>query len=109
MSMNGESLAYFSDGHIEVITEFEISADGHEIWFTLENGRWFVYREELVGKPRAILDLEERTHTLSYSYYPEHKFFKVLINRDRDEFGARCDVQYLVTDEIDRIMLYMPD
>lgn len=76
MSMKSENLAYFSDGHTEVITKFEISKDCHEVWFIVESGRWFVFREE---------------------------FFKMVVNRDRDDFGAMCDVEYLVTDEIERI------
>lgn len=88
--MKSENLAYFSDGHAELITEFEISKDGHEVWFTVESGRWFVYKEELVRSSNGY-------------FYPTYAFCKVWINRDRDEFGATCNVEHLVTDEIERI------
>ena len=97
--MKSENLAYFSDGHVEKIVEFEISKDGHEVWFTVESGRWFVYKEELVYRERPLLG----GGGTSKSYYPEYKFFKVWINRDRDEYGATCNVEHLVTDEIERI------
>ena len=103
MNMESKGLAYFTDGHTEAITEFDISKDGHEVWFTVESGRWFVYKEELVYRERPFLI----GNGTSKSYYPEYKFYKVQINRDRDEFGAKCDVEYLVTDEIEKIKLYM--
>lgn len=95
----GMGTAYFSDGHTEVITDFEISKDYKDVWFTVESGRWFVYKEELVYRERPLLV----GNVTSMSYYPEYKFFKAWVNRDRDEFGATCDVEYLVTDEIERI------
>lgn len=95
---SGKGTAYFSDGHTEGIIDFEISKDGRDIWFTVESGKWFVYKEELV-----CCDTESKR------YYPECKFYTVLINRNRDAFGATCDVQYLVTDDIERIVLHMRD
>lgn len=92
----GESLAYFSDGHIEKIVDFEISKDGHDVWFTVESGRWFVYKEELVRSSNGY-------------FYPTYAFCKIWINRDRDGFGTTCDVEHLVTDEIYKIRLYMPE
>ena len=89
MSMNSKGLAYFTDGHTEAITDFEISKDGHNVWFTTESGRWFLYEEELARSDKGW-------------YYPDYKFYKVQIDRDYDEFGSKCDVQYLVTDEIEK-------
>lgn len=105
MNTKSKNLAYFSDGHTEVITEFEISKDGRDVWFTVESGRWFVYKEELVYKERSLLG----GNAMSKSYYPECKFYKIVINRDRDEFGVMCEIQYLVTDEIERIKVCVTD
>lgn len=38
MSMKSDSIAYFADGHTEAIVDFEISKNGHKIWFTVESG-----------------------------------------------------------------------
>lgn len=87
MSTKSENIVYFSDGHTEPITSFEISKDGHDIWFTVESGRWFIHKEEIVDGP-------------------ECKFYEVKINRECvDEFGLTCDIQYIVTDEIDKIKI----
>lgn len=88
----GKGIAYFTDGHTEAITESEISKDGHEVWFTVESGGWFVYKE--------ISALSSNGY-----FYPVYRFYKVWINRDHDEFGATCNVEHLVTDEIERIKI----
>ena len=95
MSEKRDNVAYFSDGHTELITEFEISKDGNEVWFTVESGRWFLYREELV-----YYDEGSKKY-----FHPECKFYTALIDRSRDEFGMKCNVRHLVTDEIDRIRI----
>lgn len=94
MSMKSENMgvAYFTDGHIEAITDFEISKDYKDIWFTVESGRWFVYREE-------------RAYTESGAWYPVYKFYKHSYIRHYDEFGVKWHVEYLVTDEIEKIKI----
>ena len=96
MSTKGENVAYFADGHTEAITDFEFSKDGHhDIWFTTESGRWFLYKEELVCR-----DTERKI------YYPECKFYEIHIDRECvDEFGLTCDIQYLITYEIASIRI----
>ena len=100
MSMKSEgfdrSLAYFSDGHVEEITKFEISKDFHNVWFTTESGRCFVYEEILVEADGYCC--------------PDFRFCELHINRDGDdEFGPVCITEYLVTDSIEKIRLSMPD
>ena len=46
MSTKSNNVAYFADGHTEVITDYDISDDWHTVWFTLESGKQFVYRED---------------------------------------------------------------
>ena len=88
MSTKSKNLAYFTDGHVEDITKFEITSDCHDIWFTTESGRWFVYKEEM-------------THC------PVHKFYVVKFDRSHnDDFGVIVDdVQYDLTDEIEKIRI----
>ena len=94
MSMKNENIAYFSDGHAEVITEFEISKDFKDVWFTVESGQNYVYKEG-------------RGYTESGTWYPTYKFYKHQFVRHYDEFGAKWDVEYLVTDEIEKIRLFI--
>ena len=92
----GDSLAYFSDGHIEAITDFEISKNGHKIWFTVANGRWFIHQEELVCNDGHCS--------------PEYKFYEVKAGKYRDdgsEFGEAYSVKFIETDEIEKIRLLM--
>lgn len=94
MSMKSKNLAYFSDGHTEVITDFQISEDGHKIWFTVESGKWFVHKEELVCN--------------SNRYLPDYKFYEVLYVKERDdrsEFGQSYKVKFIRTDEIEKIKI----
>ena len=94
MSMTSESIAYFADGHIEAIVDFEISKNGYKIWFTVESGRWFVHQEELVCDERLCR--------------PEYKFYEVECSKYRDdgsEFGEAYTVKFLETAEIERIKL----
>ena len=94
MSMKSESIAYFADGHTEAIVDFEISKNGHKIWFTVESGRWFVHQEELVCDEKL--------------YRPEYKFYEVEYSKEQDdgsEFGYAYKVKFLETDEINRIKL----
>lgn len=100
MSMKSESTgmgtAYFSDGHTEVITDFEISKDYKDVWFTTESGRCFVYEEILVEADGYCC--------------PDFRFCELHINRDGDdEFGPVRITEYLVTDSIEKIRLSMPD
>lgn len=94
MSMKNESTgmgtAYFSDGHTEVITEFEISKDYKDVWFTVESGQNYVYREEREYDGHGI-------------WHPTYKFYKHQFVRHCDTFGPKWDVEYLVTNEIERI------
>lgn len=90
MSTKNDNRAYFTDGHTEVITQFEISKDWHSIWFTTESGRSFVYQEVLV-------------HTESNSCYQDYKFYEVKFDRDYDEY------RYLVTDDIEKIVVCTMD
>lgn len=48
MSMKSENngVAYFTDGHTEEIVDFEISKDYKDVWFTVESGHNYVYKEE---------------------------------------------------------------
>lgn len=94
MNTKSKNLAYFSDGHTEAITEFEISKDGNSVWFTVESGRWFGYREGLI---RYDVDLQRCQH--------ECKFYAPVIHREHDEFGTKCEVEYVVTDEIEKIKI----
>ena len=111
----GKGTAYFSDGHTEAITDFEISKDGHDVWFTVESGRWFIYREELVyhERPSAEQELLDKMHILmSGSYYPEYKFYKIQRNIEcGDLFELECNIitQYLVTNEIKKIRICVVD
>lgn len=93
MSMTSENLnrgtAYFTDGHTEAITEFEISKDYKDVWFTVESGQNYVYKEE-------------REYDENRTWYPVYKFYKHQFVRHCDTFGSKCDVQYLVTDEIEK-------
>lgn len=94
--MKSENIVYFTDGHTEVITKFEISKDWHNIWFTTESGRWFVYEEILVETDRYCC--------------PDCRFYEIHVNRDGDdEFGPVCITQYLITNEIDKIRICMSD
>lgn len=95
MSTKSENLAYFADGHTESITRFEISKDFKDIWFTVESGRWFVYKTELMFNDHII------------NPYPEHKFYEVQFDRIQDdEFGVVKDVvHYNDTDEIKKIKI----
>lgn len=90
----GKGTAYFSDGHTEVITEFEISKDYKDVWFTVESGQNYVYREE-------------REYDEHGTWYPVYKFYKHQFVRHCDTFGAKWDVEYLVTDEIERIKVFV--
>lgn len=92
--MKNDNIAYFSDGHAEVITEFEISKDFKDVWFTVESGRNYVYKEELICNE-------------SGTCCPSYKFYKHQFVRHYDEFGAKWDVEYFVTDEIEKIRLFI--
>lgn len=90
----GKSFAFFSDGHVENIVSFEFSKDGHDIWFTVESGRWFIHKEELV--------------CLGNCYYPEYKFYEVKFDRHRDdesEDGEVRSVRFVKTGKIEKIRL----
>lgn len=89
----GKSLAVFSDGRVEKIVSFEFSKDSHDIWFTVESGRWFIHKEELVCNDGR--------------YSPEYKFYEVKFDRSRnDEFGVLVDnAQFIETGEIEKIRL----
>ena len=98
MSTKSENagIAYFSDGHTEPIVDFEITKDGHKIWFTLESGRWLVHQEELVCDNGCCS--------------PEYKFYEVDCSKYRDdgsEFGEAYSVKFVETDEIEKIRILM--
>lgn len=111
MSMTSENLnrgtAYFTDGHTEAIIEFEISKDCRDVWFTVESGQNYVYREEFepVERTTAEQDLLDKMHILSFTHRPVPKFYKYQFVRHCDTFGAKWDVEYLVTDEIEKIKI----
>lgn len=91
---SGKSLAVFSDGHVEKIMSFEFSKDDHDIWFTVESGRWFIHKEELVCNDGR--------------YSPEYKFYEVKFDRHRDdesEDGEVHSVRFVETGEIEKIRL----
>ena len=91
MSMNSENLVYFKDGHTEAIMFYEISKDGrHTVWFGIESGRSFVYKDE----------------------YPDCKFYELHINVASECSFTNCmheyDVKYIATDEIEKIKIHLP-
>lgn len=88
--MNGENLAYFKDGHTEVITEFEISKDGCRVWFKTASGRSFMYAQNWG--------------------YADYKFYEIHINVTY-EFSVVGRIttyqpKYVVVDEIQKIKIY---
>ena len=88
MSTKSDNVAYFADGHTEVITEFDISKDYKDVWFTLESGQSYVYREE-------------REYTESGAWYRTYKFYKHQFVR----YGNKFEMEYLVTNDIERIKI----
>ena len=94
MKNESKGIAYFYDGHTEAIVDFEISKNGHKIWFTLESGRWLIHQEELVCDNGRCSS--------------EYKFYEVDCSKYRDdgsEFGEAYSIKFVETDEIEKIRI----
>lgn len=76
---SGENLAYFKDGHTEVITEYEILKDCSAVWFITDSGRFFAYMET----------------------YPECKFYE----REFVDYDSWAETQYVAATDIEKIKI----